>query len=1241
MTADSVALFDRALTLHKEGHLADALPLYREALERGPLFPDLLIGAGVAFIMNRQTTDAEACFRRATELAPDNAVAYNHLGTVLNDLGRTREAIAALERSVELDPDEVSSLTNLGCGYRSLGRIDDALVSFQRAAQLDPTIPEIHSNLGTTLATLDLPSEAGLRLYVALILSPGYADAYSNLGAVMLRGSLPHSEPAMQVLQRAVQIDPDLPTAHSNLSVILAGRGDPDIAVPHNLRAAELVPNPEHWSRVLFNLNYCDSWSAEACAREHRRIGALFDAAGEPRRLPPVEPSRGTRHRVGFVSPDFRNHSVSYFLRPLLSAFDRGRFEIFCYSDVLKGDEVTAEIRASADHWTNAIGLTDYELAQKIRADRIDTLIDLAGHTPSNRMGTFALRPAPVQMTWLGYANTSGLSTIDYRIVDEITDPPGIADELASETLLRLPDGFLCYGPPAHAPAPAVRPPAVDGAVVFGTFNNPTKITDATFTLWSRLLLRLPKARLLIKSFRLRDEVLRNRIVGKFADHGVAPERLILLDANADATEHLATYGQIDIGLDPVLYNGTTTTFEALWMGVPVIAERGDRHAGRVGASLLTYTGLTDLIAESDDDYIAIAAHLAEDPTALARVRQGLRERVAASPLCDAAAFARKFERALLEASGTSSYDQTIESLTALYDRRPLPLGDIRRLRAKLAADLLADGAQMPNVEALIPICRNLTLLGLRASPSAPEEAALIERAQARLTGRGSAAWPALLAHCLLAPAHDLPALPDALDLPTRPFVLLAALLVEEPVFWTGPGEAERFAGHAEAVLRWSRQGLAGRGREAAEGALIVASACRLGAAAATDLPLLGLAREHAGLIEDWLAGQDAALDHAFPPSDRTRPRIGIFRVAWDADGEAAQTLSYLQALRGEGEIVLLAVKAPGETPFELKIRALADRVVTVPDSVPAAAAALRAEDLDLLLFAHDLSTHLSLPAALAAFRLARLQAVTAASPFTTGFARIDAYLADSSGMDPSSFAETLVVPEGTPALLDWIPEGPPPVRVTRDELGIPGDRVLMASGVPLGRLTAELLSSWGAILQRCPDAHLLLYPLDSGWTGHPALADAERRLRALLADGGANQGRVTILPPGVSKAGARAVLAIADLYLDGFPASDPADLLDPLSVDLPMLLYAGHEPRTRRAAQLHRAFDLPALVAGSAEDYVSKALALATAKDDRVSLRRKTAASRQRLAGGSALISWRSFQSRVATSGRERIRDR
>jgi predicted O-linked N-acetylglucosamine transferase (SPINDLY family) len=319
---------------------------------------------------------------------------------------------------------------------------------------------------------------------------------------------------------------------------------------------------------------------------------------------------------------------------------------VFCYAEVRRPDTVTAHLQGLADHWLVTVGLSDDELAERIRTDGLDILVDLAGHTADNRLRVFARKPAPVQATWLGYPNTTGLEAIDYRLVDAVTDPAGEADAWASETLVRLEGGFHCYGGLKGAPEPGVPPCLAAGTVTFGSFNNPVKISAATLDVWARLLSRLPQARLLLKGKPFSDPGTRALFLARLGKRGIAAERVELMAWLPGAAAHVEMYHQVDIALDPFPYNGTTTTCEALWMGVPVVTLRGDRHAGRVGASLLSQIGLPDLIANSVEEYVEIVVALASDPARLMDLRRSLRPRIAASPLCDERAFARKMEAA-------------------------------------------------------------------------------------------------------------------------------------------------------------------------------------------------------------------------------------------------------------------------------------------------------------------------------------------------------------------------------------------------------------------------------------------------------------------------------------------------------------------------------------------------------------------------------------------------------------------
>ncbi|MDA0661771.1 MAG: hypothetical protein O3B08_02910 [Proteobacteria bacterium] len=329
---------------------------------------------------------------------------------------------------------------------------------------------------------------------------------------------------------------------------------------------------------------------------------------------------------------------------------------MFCYANLENADDTTARLRASSDHWRWVAGIDDAQLAKQIRADEIDILVDLSGHTAGNRLLVFQRRPAPVQATWLGYPNTTGMSAIDYRITDAIADPPG-AEPLWREALIRLEAGFLCYAPPADAPDVAPLPALSKGHVTFGSFNNLRKVTPAVIETWAKILRRIPTARLMLKARSFADTATRDRFIGAFVSHGVSAERVILRDTVASTAEHLGAYADVDIALDPFPYNGTTTTCEALWMGVPTVTLQGNRHAARVGASLLTHTGLCDWIAGNTGAYVEAAIRHAKDIQALATLRRGLRDLAAHSPLCDAPGFARRMEAAFERMVPTSAKD--------------------------------------------------------------------------------------------------------------------------------------------------------------------------------------------------------------------------------------------------------------------------------------------------------------------------------------------------------------------------------------------------------------------------------------------------------------------------------------------------------------------------------------------------------------------------------------------------------
>ena len=340
---------------------------------------------------------------------------------------------------------------------------------------------------------------------------------------------------------------------------------------------------------------------------------------------------------------------MAFFLEPILSTHDRVEFESVCYSDVKQPDAVTGRLRALAGEWRDIRGRSDDQVAELVRRDRIDILVDLAGHTAGNRLLVFARKPAPVQVTYLGYPNTTGLTSIDYRITDECADPTGAADRLHTEKLVRLKNGFLCYLPPEESPEVSPTPVLRNGTVTFGSFNQLPKLSNEVVRIWAATLSRVPGSRLLLKAHGFSNEETRSRFRERFAEHGITPDRLELRCDVPSTRSHLELYGEVDVALDPFPYNGTTTTCEALWMGVPVIAWAGPTHRARVGVSLLTGLGLAEWIAESRERYVELAVELAGDPARLDRIRHGLRDRMRQAPLMDGAGFTRGLEQAYRE----------------------------------------------------------------------------------------------------------------------------------------------------------------------------------------------------------------------------------------------------------------------------------------------------------------------------------------------------------------------------------------------------------------------------------------------------------------------------------------------------------------------------------------------------------------------------------------------------------------
>ncbi|MCB2108746.1 MAG: tetratricopeptide repeat protein [Rhodobacteraceae bacterium] len=571
---------------------------------------------------------------------PRHAHALLIKGRTLFDLGRDAEADAALCEAIAANPDAAAAHFNRGLVLERLGQFDAAAECYRAAVARQNPYPVAWNSLGNVLDRLGFVDDAIAAFKTAVDQFPNFSPAHNNLGAT-LAGQGRFSA-AAAAYENALACDPENLAARLNLGVTQIERGQLDAG--RASFAAVLKVDPQHRDaadNLFFSMVYDSDSSAEIGAA-HKRWAAAIKVPARPR------PADATPHRplrIGYVSADFRRHSVSFFFEPLLAAHDATQVQCICFSNGSFEDDVTARLRSHAIGWRSIQGLSAEQAAGLIAGERIDVLVDLSGHTMGNRLDVFALRPAPVQVTMLGYPATTGMAHFDARLVDAITDPEGSADAGATEPLIRLP-AMHCYRPLDHAPPVAPMPDLDDRPVQFGSFNKLAKICEHTLALWAGALAAVSGSRLIIKAKALGEAETQAMIAARFQSHGIDPDRISMSGWHSSDQDHLSAYASIDVALDTFPYNGTTTTCEALWMGVPVITLCGHSHASRVGASLLASAGLPDFVATSDREFIDKASQIARDRSELAILRNTLRPKVAASRLCDAVQYARAVEAA-------------------------------------------------------------------------------------------------------------------------------------------------------------------------------------------------------------------------------------------------------------------------------------------------------------------------------------------------------------------------------------------------------------------------------------------------------------------------------------------------------------------------------------------------------------------------------------------------------------------
>jgi predicted O-linked N-acetylglucosamine transferase (SPINDLY family) len=637
-----IRAMQQAVQLHQAGRFDDAERVYRQVLHHDPRDVDALHLLGVLSHQRGRDTEAVELIHRAVTIQPKPEFLVN-LSNSYRALGESAKAVEAGRRAVQMAPQIPEAWNNYAMALKDARRLPEVVDALNRAVQLRPNYAVALSNLGNALAELRRPAEAEATLRRAIAADPRYPNGYINLANLL--SDLGRYDEAIELCNRAIALGATGPAVHMNLGVALHSEGRFEEGNAAFARGAQLYPNHAKLAENLIaGASYTTRISPQQAREAHVQWARTFAEGAVPPAVHTNSRDTNRRLRIGYVSPDLKRHSVAYFLEPILEHHDRSRFEITAYSNTTAPDEVTDRLRARCDGWRDIITMNDDEVAEQVRTDGIDILVDLAGHTTGNRLGVFGRKPAPVQMTYLGYPNTTGLSAIDYRITDAFCDPPGMTELFHSERLLRLDPPFICYRPPENAP-PVVEPPLIrNGYVTFGSFNKIAKAGPEAIELWAGVMNAVPGSRLVLKSQGLGTQGSRRRLIEGFAQYGVAADRLELIEANQGLPEHLAVYGRIDVALDTFPYHGTTTTCEALWMGVPTVSLVGQTHVSRVGLSLLTAVGRPEWTVSSPRAFALAVRGLISDRTALSSDRLQLRERVRNSPLCNAQRLVKTLE---------------------------------------------------------------------------------------------------------------------------------------------------------------------------------------------------------------------------------------------------------------------------------------------------------------------------------------------------------------------------------------------------------------------------------------------------------------------------------------------------------------------------------------------------------------------------------------------------------------------
>lgn len=1172
----------------------------------------------------------------------------------------------------EVSREDGDALYALGLAADAGGRGEEALALFSRAVAERPQDAEFRCALGTVLFRSGRARDAAEVFRAGLAIDAGHEQLRFNLASALL--VLEDHEGALGELQRLSAQGSGPLRLLPTLGYIQCQLGKMGAGIDSLRRALAVSPNDAGLhSSLLLAMNYSAELDAATIAAEHRRFG---DRHEQPVGPAPVDTAWPRRLRVGYVSPDFRAHVVAKFMWPILARHDRERFEVFCYYSNKIVDETTRGLRALAEHWVDCAALPDITLAARVRADRIDILVDLAGHTSKSRLGTFALRPAPVQATYLGYPNTTGLRAIDYRITDALADPLGKADALHVEKLLRLPKTFLCYRPGPEDVAVTPQSGLRAGGVTFGCCNNFQKLSDSFLDVVARVLAATPGSRLLLKAKPLGFRGVAQDLRDRFRERGVDPERLVLRGWASTTESHLAVYSEVDIALDSFPYGGTTTTCEALWMGVPVITLQGDRHAARVGVSILHSVGMDEFIARDADDYVRIAARLAVDLPRFAGLRKGLRQRMLESPLMDEAGFVRDLEHSYLEIwqaklDAAAPPPDSAQELERLWNRSH-ETGEHAAAIEALGRAIAADGA----------VARLHYMLGctLQDAGRLPEA---IETYRKALELEPGLAKAENNLGCVLEAAGDADGAMQCYEAALRAEPGLASALYNRGNMHKQRGAAAQAEEDIGRALRIEPRH--------ADWRCVLGEVCvvqwKLDAATEcyravldvdpTDVRAhfgLGNALQMVGRVDEGEACFRRALDlqpdfiaahsnlllclHYLKGNDG--PALYSEHAGWakrHANGLAGATIGGREIDRSPARPLNIGYVSPNfyahpVATFIEPVLAAQDRgafrifiysTVANPDAVTRrfmtlcdewrdinaasddeASRLIRQDRIDILV---DLAGHTGGGRPLMfARRPAPVQVTWLGYPDTTGLLEMDYRItdadADPEGEVDNQYSEKLVRLSG--GFLCYAPPADSP-PVGRSQM-IEYKGVTFGSFNNLAKVTPDMIGTWSNILRLLPEARLIMkaHALES--------EEARKTLRARFASHGITTDRVELLGAELSTRDHLERYGVIDIALDTFPYNGTTTTCEALWMGVPVISLAGRTHASRVGASILTRAGLSDLIASTPQEYLRKAAALAA---DGRRLRELRAGMRDRMRG-CALLDVRGFTRNLESAYRQ-----